>query len=97
MRTDQEAQAAVAGTLRIARVLRKTKYLRSPRSTIWPLPLFIAGIETTDEVYQDWIVAYMKELGSWGAHIEKSTQMLEQTIAWQERTGQRARMRDLVS
>ena len=87
VRTDPECQAAAAEIVKITRLLRKTKYLRSPRSTIWPLPLLIAGIETTDGVYQDWIVDYMKELGSWGSHIVKCTENLERIIAEQERTG----------
>ncbi|KND90056.1 hypothetical protein TOPH_05336 [Tolypocladium ophioglossoides CBS 100239] len=95
VRTDPEAQAAAAGIVRIARVLRKTRHLRTPRSTIWPLPLFIAGTETVDEVYQDWIVDSMRELGSWGAHVKQSTDKLEQTISWQEKSGRRARIGDV--
>ncbi len=89
-RTDAECQDAAADILRIARLLRQTKYLRSPRSTIWPLPLYIAGIETTDGVYQDWILDYMKELGSWGAHIQAAAEALQRTISLQEKTGFRA-------
>lgn len=96
VREDQEAQSAVSVIVRIARLLRKAKYFRSPRSTIWPLPLFIAGIETTDEVYQDWILEYMKELHSWGVQLEKCAETLEQVISWQDKTGRRARIRELV-
>ncbi|OAA66319.1 Fungal transcriptional regulatory protein [Cordyceps fumosorosea ARSEF 2679] len=89
-RTDAECQVAVADIVRIARLLRQSKYLRSPRSTIWPLPLYIAGIETTDGIYQDWILDYLKELGSWGAHMQLAAEGLQHTISLQEKTGFRA-------
>ncbi|ATY63965.1 Fungal transcriptional regulatory [Cordyceps militaris] len=89
-RTDAESQEAVADIVRIARLLRQTKYLRSPRSTIWPLPLYIAGIETTDGIYQDWILDYIKELGSWGAHMQVAADALQRIISQQEKTGFRA-------
>lgn len=65
--------------------------LRSPRSTIWPLPLYVAGVETTDGVYQDWILDYLGELGSWGAHIQAGTETLRNIISMQESTGSRVK------
>lgn len=96
MDSDPQSQAAVSDIVRIARLLRNTKFLRSPRSTIWPLPLFIAGIEATDGVYQDWIVQYMKELKPWGSHVERSTEVLERIITQQEATGHRMRLAEIT-
>ncbi len=31
------------------------------RSILWPLPLFMAGIETTDDIYADWIWTFTDE------------------------------------
>lgn len=32
------------------------------QSMLWRLPIFVAGIETTDDVYADWIRAYLREM-----------------------------------
>ena len=95
VRTDPVAQAAARELVRLCRVFRKSKSLESPRSVIWPLPLFIAGIEIDDEVYQDWILDYMKDLNQWGLHVVKSRELLEQIIQWQDGSGRRASMKDL--
>ncbi|KAJ5825568.1 fungal transcriptional regulatory protein [Penicillium riverlandense] len=95
VRTDPDAQAAARELVRLCRVFRKSKSLESPRSVIWPLPLFIAGIEIDDEVYQDWILDYMKDLNQWGLHVVKSRELLEQIIQWQDSNGSRASMKDL--
>lgn len=94
-RVNSQCQAAVSDIVRIARLLRSTKFLRSPRSTIWPLPIFVAGIEATDGVYQDWILQYMKELNPWGAHVERSTELLERIMTQQETTGHRVKLTEL--
>ncbi|KAL7940844.1 hypothetical protein V8C42DRAFT_356005 [Trichoderma barbatum] len=41
-----------------------TSQMRIPRSILWPLPLFIAGIETTDEIYAGWISEFIDEMAS---------------------------------
>ncbi|CAM1503506.1 Fc.00g010970.m01.CDS01 [Cosmosporella sp. VM-42] len=50
LRTDDEAQKAARQIVHIARRLQKLGFC-SPPSLIWPLPVFIAGIELTDEIY----------------------------------------------
>ncbi|TQV96726.1 Fungal transcriptional regulatory protein [Cordyceps javanica] len=89
-RTDSECHAAVADILRIARLLRQADYLCSPRSTIWPLPLYIAGIETTDSIYQDWILDYFKDFTSWGEHMKLAADELRCVMSLQEKTSIRA-------
>ena len=63
IRTDAASSTAVRSILRIALRLRKAKYKKTVRSMHWPLPLFVAGIETTDEIYADWIKTFMEEAG----------------------------------
>lgn len=96
VRTDPEAQSAARNLIRIARLFRKAKRLETPCSVIWPLPIFIAGIEIADEIYQDWTVEYMRELGHWGAHVVKGRELMEQTLRWQEKHGRRAGIRDYL-
>lgn len=81
--TDSQIQLAAHELIRIARIFRKSKRLVSPCSTIWPLPVFFAGIGVADEIYQDWTIDYMKELEHWGAHVVKSKDVMEQTIKLQ--------------
>jgi hypothetical protein len=89
IRTDPESQEAAQEIIRIAYCLRKAKYLDTPRSLLWPLPLFIAGIETTDEIYQDWILSYLTELQHWGSYIEKSKELLQRICKRQQREKRR--------
>lgn len=95
-RTDTESQDAAHEIIRIAYRLRKARYLDTPRSLIWPLPLFIAGIETTDGIYQDWILSYMGELQHWGSNVMKARELLEQIIVRQEREERRVCVRDAM-
>jgi hypothetical protein len=60
-RIDPETAAAVAEILHIALKLRSKKDHRITRSFAWPLPLFVAGIETLDDVYADWVLRFMEE------------------------------------
>ncbi|KAL7782925.1 major facilitator superfamily domain-containing protein [Trichoderma ceciliae] len=71
IRTDSPATIATGGILKIALRLRQihrksrlASLMKIPRSMLWPLPLFIAGIETTDEIYADWISEFMDEMAS---------------------------------
>ncbi|KAM0262927.1 hypothetical protein ACHAQJ_001520 [Trichoderma viride] len=71
IRSDSAAAIATSGILKIALRLRQihresrlASLMKIPRSMLWPLPLFIAGIETTDEIYADWISEFMDEMGS---------------------------------
>ena len=95
VRTNPEAQSAARNLIHLARIFRKSKRLETPCSVIWPLPIFIAGIEIADEIYQDWIVDYLNELGHWGAHVVKGKELMEQTIKWQEHHGRRVKLRDI--
>jgi hypothetical protein len=96
IRTDKEAQAAAYELIHICYRLRKAKYLRTPRSLIWPLPIFIAAIEITDEIYQDWALSYFEELEHWGTNTRKTRELLERVIERQKREGRRVKVRDVM-
>jgi hypothetical protein len=96
IRTDPESQNAAHEIIRIAYRLRKAKYLDTPRSLLWPLPLFVAGIETTDEIYQDWIPSYMTELQHWDGYVMKSRDLLQDICKRQQRDEKRVRVRDAI-
>ncbi|KAK0720477.1 hypothetical protein B0H67DRAFT_662778 [Lasiosphaeris hirsuta] len=59
VRTDEDSTAAVESILQIALLLRRSEgeklHARELPSMLWPLPLFVAGIETVDEVWADWV------------------------------------------
>ncbi|KAK3378176.1 hypothetical protein B0H63DRAFT_238987 [Podospora didyma] len=58
IRTDDSSNEAVESILQIALLLRKSQGRHSQSrgllSTLWPLPLFVASVETVDEVRADW-------------------------------------------
>ncbi|KAM0483174.1 hypothetical protein ACHAPX_002622 [Trichoderma viride] len=71
MRSDSTAAMATSGILKIALRLREihrkgilASSIKIPRAMLWPLPVFIAGIETTDEIYADWISEFIDEMDS---------------------------------
>ncbi|KAK3359267.1 hypothetical protein B0T25DRAFT_514833 [Lasiosphaeria hispida] len=59
VRTDEASTAAVESILQVALLLRRSEgeklHARELPSMLWPLPLFVAGIETVDEVWADWV------------------------------------------
>ena len=72
VRSEEPAAEAVRAIMNVALCLRKTHRLRTaslkiPRTMLWPLPLFMAGIETTDEIYADWTRTFMDEVSSSGS------------------------------
>jgi len=96
VRTDEEAQAAAREIVHIARRLRQSGYLCSPRSLIWPIPIFIAGVEITDEIYQDWILDYMRELAGLGTSTAEARELLRRIMERQRARGRRIKVRDAM-
>jgi hypothetical protein len=96
IRTDPESQTAAHELIHISRRLRRAKYLQTPRSLIWPLPVFIAAIEIEDVIYQDWCMGYMVELEHWGMHVKKTRELLERVLMRQERERRRVRVRGVM-
>ncbi len=96
IRTDGESQSAAQCICKIAHQLRRTGFLRTPRSLVWPLPIFIAGIETTDVIYQDWILEYIREMEDWGPNMKSMGFLLQKIITRQERENRRVKVRDVM-
>lgn len=96
VRTDDEAQAAAREIIQIARTLHASGFVCSPRSLVWPLPVFVAGIEVTDWVYQDWVLHYLVDVASWGASAHKTRELLQRIIARQEAEDCRVKVWDMI-
>lgn len=96
IRSDAETQAIAVEIVRIVRRVRKTGYLLSPRTLVWPLPIFIAGIEVTDEIYLDWIEDYMRELSNQGSSTKKAVELLRRVNAKQDLEGKRVKVCDVM-
>ena len=104
IRTDKTSAEAVESILQVALLLRRFQdgethdQVLSPM--LWPLPLFVAGIETVDEVRADWIRLFMsgieagKEPGRClrlcsGASGKDAIELMEQVRKRQDEVGTR--------
>lgn len=70
--------------------------MQTPRPLIWPLPTFIAGIETIDEIHQEWVMSYLEELEHWGSNVRQTRELLAKVIKRQQREGKRVKVRDVM-
>jgi len=110
VRSDPETAAAVAEILNVALKLRSKKDHKITRSFAWPLPLFVAGIETVDDVYADWILRFMEEaeagpgggppkdgggMGG-GSGGEPVRRLIQRVRARQHSMGNRVEVRDVI-
>lgn len=67
-----------------------------PRSLVWPMPVFVAGIEVTDPVYQDWVLAYLVDVSGWGTSTRRARELLRRVLQRQAEEGRRVRVKDVV-
>ena len=103
LRTDDASSAAVASILQITLQLRK---LKDPRrnsqilsSCLWPLPMLLAGVETTDDVHADWlrliigqVAARATGLPDGPRHHEEAVGRHVSQLAWQREADETAIM-----
>lgn len=95
IRTDNASAAAAETILQIAFLLRRSRgyNLLHPSSLmLWPLPLFVAGIETLDEVRSDWVRMFLSEIHVGGMKPGSSNELLslmEEVRRRQDQTGTR--------
>ncbi|KAF3061866.1 hypothetical protein GL218_03704 [Daldinia childiae] len=88
------AELAAIYIVRLASLVGR---LRPPSpQNIWPRLLFLAGIETTDVVYQDWVVKTLMEAEIWGANFRRTRLLLEQVIKIQSTKGVRVDYLDVM-
>ncbi|CAH0055612.1 unnamed protein product [Clonostachys solani] len=87
--TDKLISGEVAAT-RIIRISAWVCRLRPPSpQNIWPRILFLAGIETTDLIQQDWVLRTLSEAERWGGNFTKTRALLDYVIKEQGSQGAR--------
>ena len=110
IRTDEESTAAVESILQIALLLRRSEgkdmHARLLPSLIWPLPLFVAGIESVDEVWADWVRLFISGVegrisessgATNGSQNVKMLALMEEIRKRQGVSGTRIRVADLMA
>lgn len=80
IKSSERSQEAAREIIKIAVKLSTIRDSQYPRSQLWPFPLLIAGIETTDPIYQAWVLDTFREYNTkgWGLHITKAVRLLEE-------------------
>ncbi len=53
-------------------------------------PMFVAGLETDDLIYQNWVIERFTSMQGLGENMRRAKIVLERVCAEQRRTGQRA-------
>ena len=95
IRTDNASASAAETILQIALLLRRSRgysVLHPSCLVLWPLPLFVAGIETVDEVRSDWVRLFMTGIEVGGMRPGSGNQLLdlmEEVRRRQDQTGTR--------
>jgi hypothetical protein len=102
VRTDETSTAAVESILQIALILRRSEgeklHARELPSMLWPLPLFVAGIETVDEVWADWVKLFIKGVeGHGGKGKGKIVELIGEIRRRQEEIGGRVVVTDVLA
>ncbi|KAI1658382.1 hypothetical protein F4813DRAFT_356619 [Daldinia decipiens] len=92
-----QLKPAELAAIYIVRLASLVGRLRPPSpQNIWPRLLFLAGIETTDVVYQDWVIKTLMEAEIWGANFRRTRLLLEQVIKIQSTKGVRVDYLDVM-
>ncbi|PWI67658.1 hypothetical protein PCL_02579 [Purpureocillium lilacinum] len=87
---DPELLTAEEAATRIVRAAAWVIRLKKPSpQNIWPRILFMAGIETIDPLYQDWVVQVFRDAKPWGGNYCKTLTLLEKVIERQSMEGVR--------
>lgn len=95
IRTDNASATAAETILQIALLLRRgwgPNFLHPSCLVLWPLPLFVAGIETVDEVRSDWVRLFMSGIQVGGMRPGSGSELLdlmEEVRRRQDETGTR--------
>ncbi|KAK0626676.1 hypothetical protein B0T14DRAFT_492960 [Immersiella caudata] len=103
VRTDETSKAAVESILQIALILRRSEgeklHARELPSMLWPLPLFVAGIETIDEVWADWVELFVQgvEAGEKGKGKGKIAELMGEIRRRQDEIGGRVVVTDVLA
>jgi hypothetical protein len=74
----EPASRAISQILSILTIIYETEGLLSLSKNVWCL--FVAGVETRDPVYQNWILGRMKDISIHGSNVVRATKVLEAVI-----------------
>lgn len=77
-----EGQSALHSILDIVSLVHDTEGPESLLSLVWPL--FLAGIETTDTIYQRWVFDQLQHLATFSASVSKARRVLAGVVARQQ-------------
>ena len=99
---------AINAILSIALHLRRVAPAKILRAMLWPLPVFVAGIETPDAVYADWIAQFVRDIedsaaagagagGSGGAGRKRVVELMVRVRQRQDLLGGRVAVEDVVA
>lgn len=69
--------SAISQVLELSLKLHKSRPRQMVRIT-WPL--FIAGIATSDKIYQDWVSIRLREIGRYGQNFARVSQRFDEII-----------------
>ncbi|KAH3662161.1 hypothetical protein OGAPHI_005409 [Ogataea philodendri] len=98
IRTNDRCQSAATEIMKITIELASLRNSRYPKSQLWPFPLLIAGIETTDPIYQRWVldrfVEYEKQ--GWGVHMTKAISLLKECFRRQASSDSRVDLGEVM-
>ncbi|CAM9012218.1 unnamed protein product [Wickerhamomyces anomalus] len=91
IRTNLACQETAEQIFKIAVSLKALRPQGTPGSIQWPFPLVIAGIETTNPIYQSWILRELEdcEKEGWGLYVTKSKNLCIEVMKRQNATNQR--------
>ena len=97
MNMPKKLMTADMAAVRIIRIASCICRLRRPSpQNIWPRILFLAGIETTDIVYQDWVLKTLAEGELWGVNVGKTRILADNVIREQSKQGTRVDYLELM-
>ena len=97
MLSDLPCRRAVKVILQVALRMRRGFKKYVPRSILWPLPLFMAGIETSDPVYRDWISSALKKDEPCVSNMHKTITLLESVQSRQDKLGHRVDIGEIMN
>lgn len=87
---------AARETLRIILQLRDANMLHNPHSMFCTFPIFVAGIEVDDPIYQDWTLQLLNGFGDWGSHTQRARNVVQQVMKRQEEKSCRVSVEGII-
>ncbi|KAG7877118.1 hypothetical protein KL937_005049 [Ogataea polymorpha] len=98
IRTNDRCQSAATEIMKITIELASLRNSPYPKTQLWPFPLLIAGVETTDPIYQRWVLDRFTEYEKqgWGVHMTKAIALLKECFHRQASSGTRVDVGEIM-